>query len=57
MSEAGVDATAAQIIARCPGAAVERTALTVAQLGRMAPLSVTWADDTATPESAARPSR
>ena len=56
MDDPAVEATAALIIARCPGAAVERTALTVAQLARMSPLRATW-DDTAAPESASRPVR
>jgi hypothetical protein len=56
MDEPIVEATAAQIVAGCPGAAVERTAMTVAQLARMSPLRATW-DDTAAPESATRPVR
>ena len=54
MGDPDVEATAAQIIAQCPGAAVERTALTVAQLGRLAPLSLTWEDDTTAPRDARR---
>ncbi len=57
MGDPDVEATMAQIIAQCPGAAVERTALTVAQLGRLAPLPLTWEDDTTAPQSASRPSR
>jgi len=57
MDDPEVEATATQIVAGCPGAAVERTALTVTQLGQISPLSVTWNDDTATPESASRPLR
>ena len=57
MGEPDVEATMAQIIAQCPGAAVERTALTVAQLGRLAPLPLTWEDDTTAPQRASRPSR
>jgi dolichyl-phosphate beta-glucosyltransferase len=54
MDEPAVEATAAQIVAGCPGAAVEKTAMTVAQLSRMSPLRASW-DDTAAPESASRP--
>jgi hypothetical protein len=54
MDDPAVGATAAQIVARCPAAAVERTTMTVAQLARMSPLRATW-DDTAAPESASRP--
>jgi hypothetical protein len=57
MSESDVVATATRILAQCPGAAVERTALTVAQLDQMAPLSLTWDDDTTTAPRAARPAR
>jgi hypothetical protein len=57
MDDPEVEATATQIVAGCPGAAVERTALTVTQLSQISPLSVTWDDDTATPESASRPLR
>jgi len=57
MHQTDVEAAAAQITGQCPGAAVERTALTVAQLDQMAPLSLTWHDDTTTTERAARPSR
>jgi hypothetical protein len=57
MGDPEVEAIATQIIARCSGAAVERTAMTVAQLSQIAPLSVTWDDDTTTPERAAHPSR
>jgi hypothetical protein len=56
MDDPEVEATTTQIIARCPGAAVERTAMTVAQLSRIAPLSVTWDVDTAAPTRAPRPS-
>jgi hypothetical protein len=42
MSEAEVEATAAQIVASCTGAALERTQMTVAQLCHMGPLSLTW---------------
>ena len=48
MSEADVAVTATQITGQCPGAAVERTALTVAQLDQMAPLALTWDDETTT---------
>ncbi len=57
MDDPEVEATVTQIVAQCPGAAVERTALTVAQLAQISPLSVTWDDDTAAPESATRPLR
>jgi hypothetical protein len=57
MDDPEVEATATQIVAQCPGAAVERTAMTVAQLAQISPLSVTWDDDTAAPESATRPLR
>jgi hypothetical protein len=56
MDDPAVGAAAAQIVARYPGAAVEREAMTVAQLARMSPLRATW-DDTAAPESASRPLR
>jgi dolichyl-phosphate beta-glucosyltransferase len=58
MDEPEVEATAAQIVARCPGAAVETTALTVAQVAqvaRLSPLCLSGDDDTAAPESVARP--
>jgi len=54
MDDPQVEATATRIVAQCPGAAVERTALTVAQLTQISPLSVTW-DDDAAPETASRP--
>jgi len=57
MDDPEVEVTAAQIMAQCPGAVVERTALTVAQLSQLAPLSVTPDDDTTTPERASRPLR
>jgi hypothetical protein len=57
MDDPEVEATAAQIVASCPGAAVERTALTVAQLARMSPLGLTGDGDTAAPESVPRPLR
>jgi dolichyl-phosphate beta-glucosyltransferase len=57
MSDPEVEATATRIMAGCPGAAVERTAMTVAQLCARAPLSLTWDDDTITPEGAARAPR
>jgi hypothetical protein len=57
MDDPEVEATATQIVARCPGAAVERTALTVTQLSQISPLSVTPDDDTSTPQSASRPLR
>jgi hypothetical protein len=57
MSDPEVEATATLIMARCPGAALERTAMTVAQLCERAPLSLTWDDDTITPEGAARAPR
>jgi hypothetical protein len=56
MSDTEVETTATQIIAQCPGAALERTALTLAQLCQIAPLSLVWNGD-ATPESADRSSR
>jgi Glycosyl transferase family 2 len=57
MGDAEVEAVATRIVARYPGAAVERAALTVAQLRRFAPLSMTWDDDTTAPASAAPPAR
>ena len=57
MDDPEVEMTATQIMAQCPGAVVERTALTVAQLSQLAPLSVTPDDDTTTPERASRPLR
>jgi hypothetical protein len=55
MDDPEVEATASQIVAGCPGAAVERTALTVSQLGQISPFSLTCDDDTPTPESVSRP--
>ena len=57
MSDAAVEAAAAQIVARWPGVAVETTALTVAQLCRLAPLSMARDDNTATPATATPPTR
>jgi hypothetical protein len=57
MGDPEVEAAATQIVARCPGAAVERMALTVAQLCQIAPLSMAWDDGTTTPASATPPSR
>jgi dolichyl-phosphate beta-glucosyltransferase len=57
MDDPEVESTATRIVARCRGAAVERTALTVAQLAQISPLSVTWDDDAAAPETATRPVR
>jgi hypothetical protein len=54
MDDPEVEATATRIVAQCPGAAVERTALTVAQLTQISPLSVTR-DDDAAPETASPP--
>jgi hypothetical protein len=55
LRETQVDEAAADIVARCPGAAVERTTRTVAQLCQIAPLSLVWAGDTSAPETAAPP--
>jgi len=57
MSEADVAAAATQITGQCPAAAIERTALTVAQLDQMAPLALTWDNETATTARTPRPSR
>ena len=57
MSDPEVEATATRIIERCPGAALERNAMTVARLCELAPLSLTWDDDTISPEGAARAPR
>ena len=54
MDDPEVEVTATRIVAQCPGAAVERTALTVAQLTQISPLSVTR-DDDAAPETASPP--
>jgi Glycosyl transferase family 2 len=56
LSDTEVETTATQIIAQCPAAALERTALTLAQLCQIAPLSLV-SDGDATPESADRSSR
>jgi hypothetical protein len=55
LSDAGVEEAAASVVARCPGAAVERSALTVAQLCQMAPLSMAWDGDTTAPATAIPP--
>jgi dolichyl-phosphate beta-glucosyltransferase len=57
MGDAGVEAAAAQIVARWPGVAVERTSLTVAQLCRLAPLSLARHGDKATTATATPPTR
>jgi len=49
MSEPEITTTAAWIAAHCEGAAIERSAITVAQLREMAPLSLTWGDDRVAP--------
>jgi hypothetical protein len=48
MSEAQIEIAISLIVARCDGAAVERSAITVAQLCEMAPLALSWNDDEAT---------
>jgi hypothetical protein len=57
MSDPQVEATAAKIVASCPEAAVVRTALTVAQLCQMAPLTIAQAHDATTPAPTAPPLR
>jgi dolichyl-phosphate beta-glucosyltransferase len=57
MSDTEVEETATQIVARCPGAAVERALLTVAQLCQIAPLSMAWDGDTTAPATATPPAR
>jgi dolichyl-phosphate beta-glucosyltransferase len=57
MSDSEVEAAATGIMAECPGAVVERTALTVAQLCQIAPLAMAWDDDTTAPARTAPPSR
>jgi Glycosyl transferase family 2 len=55
MSESQIDATAAHLATSCAGATIGRTAMTAAQLGEMAPLSVTWDDEALTPKSSGHP--
>jgi dolichyl-phosphate beta-glucosyltransferase len=50
MSEPEIETTAAWISAHFAGAALERSALTVAQLCEMAPLLLTWGDEPGAPE-------
>jgi dolichyl-phosphate beta-glucosyltransferase len=45
MSEPQIDATAAHIATVGTGASIGRTAMTTAQLGEMAPLTMTWDDE------------
>jgi Glycosyl transferase family 2 len=45
MSEPQIEAAISRITARCEGTEIERSAITMAQLGEMAPLALRWNDE------------
>jgi hypothetical protein len=55
MSEAQIEIAMSLIEARCGGAAIERSAITVAQLCEIAPLPLGWDDNGAAPGAAPAP--
>ncbi len=55
MSEPQIEAATAWIAAHCEGAGLERSVTTVKQLAEMAPLVLTWGDDTVAREDQAAP--
>jgi len=55
MSESQIEATTAWIAVQREGAALERSAVTVAQLCDMAPLALTWGNDPVAPDAPAMP--
>jgi hypothetical protein len=55
MSEAQIEIAMSLIEARWGSAAIERSAITVAQLCEMAPLALDWDDDRAAPGAAPAP--